>query len=119
MYNCQREIYCYEIKQSVNDFHSKNKFICTSYLNLSLCILLSIDDNITSLSAFNSLFLAVFITLSETLVLNGQRIGCSSNSMSATVEELVGYIFIKIYCKERYWYHKPQTINAITKYWFN
>ncbi len=58
-------------------------------------------------------------TLSETLVLNGQRIGCSSNSMSATVEELVGYIFIKIYCKERYWYHKPQTINAITKYWFN
>ncbi len=58
-------------------------------------------------------------TLSETLVLNGQRIGCSSNSMSATVEELVGYIFIKIYCKERYWYHKPQTINAITKFWLN
>lgn len=25
MYNCQREIYCYEIKQSVSDFHSKNK----------------------------------------------------------------------------------------------
>ena len=25
MYNCQREIYCYEIKQSVQDFHSKNK----------------------------------------------------------------------------------------------
>lgn len=25
MYNCQREVYCYEIKQSVNDFHSKNK----------------------------------------------------------------------------------------------
>lgn len=24
MYNCQREIYCYEIKQSVSDFHSKN-----------------------------------------------------------------------------------------------
>lgn len=58
-------------------------------------------------------------TLSETLVLNGQIIGCSSNSMSATVEELVGYIFIKIYCKERYWYHKPQTINAITKFWLN
>lgn len=25
MYNCQRETYCYEIKQSVSDFHSKNK----------------------------------------------------------------------------------------------
>lgn len=25
MYNCQREVYCYEIKQSVQDFHSKNK----------------------------------------------------------------------------------------------
>lgn len=25
MYNCQREVICYEIKQSVQDFHSKNK----------------------------------------------------------------------------------------------
>lgn len=25
MYNCQREVHCYEIKQSVSDFHSKNK----------------------------------------------------------------------------------------------
>lgn len=25
MYNCQREVRCYEIKQSVQDFHSKNK----------------------------------------------------------------------------------------------
>ena len=25
MYNCQRETTCYEIKQSVSDFHSKNK----------------------------------------------------------------------------------------------
>ena len=25
MYNCQREVCCYEIKQSVQDFHSKNK----------------------------------------------------------------------------------------------
>jgi hypothetical protein len=24
MYNCDRKIYCYEIKQSVQDFHSKN-----------------------------------------------------------------------------------------------
>ena len=25
MYNCQREVHCFEIKQSVSDFHSKNK----------------------------------------------------------------------------------------------
>lgn len=25
MYNCNRETYCYEIKQSVQDFHGKNK----------------------------------------------------------------------------------------------
>lgn len=25
MYNCQREVHCYEIKQSLSDFHSKNK----------------------------------------------------------------------------------------------
>lgn len=25
MYNCQREVHCFEIKQSVQDFHSKNK----------------------------------------------------------------------------------------------
>lgn len=25
MYNCQREVHCFEIKQSIGDFHSKNK----------------------------------------------------------------------------------------------
>lgn len=25
MYNCQREVHCFEIKQSLQDFHSKNK----------------------------------------------------------------------------------------------
>lgn len=25
MYNCSREVHCFEIKQSLNDFHSKNK----------------------------------------------------------------------------------------------
>lgn len=57
-------------------------------------------------------------TLSETLVLNNTRIGCSCNSVSAVIEEVVGYIFIKIYCKNRYWYHKPQTMKAIKNYWW-
>ena len=55
-------------------------------------------------------------TLSETLVLNGTRIGCSCNSISATIEEVIGYIFIRVYCENRYWYHKPQTEKAIKKY---
>lgn len=55
--------------------------------------------------------------LTETLILNGQEIGCSGNSMSAIIEELIGYIFIKIYCKNRWWYHKPQTMKAIKEYW--
>lgn len=56
-------------------------------------------------------------TSSETLVLNDTRIGCSYNSMSVIIEEVIGYIFIKIYCKNRWWYHKPQTEKAVKKYW--
>ena len=58
-------------------------------------------------------------TLSETLLLENQKIGCSCNSLSAVIEELIGYIFVKLYCKERYWTHKPQTIKAIKQYWLN
>lgn len=53
--------------------------------------------------------------LTEILVLDNQKIGCSCNSISAIVEEVVGYIFVRVY--DRWWYHKPQTINAIKKYW--
>lgn len=53
----------------------------------------------------------------EILKLDDTRIGCTSNSMRAILEELIGYIFIKIYCKNRWWTHKPQTMKAIKKYW--
>ena len=33
MYNCQREICCYEIKQSKQDFHSKNKLTFIGHKN--------------------------------------------------------------------------------------
>lgn len=56
-------------------------------------------------------------TLSETLILNKQKIGCSCNSISAIIEEIIGYIFIKMY--DRWWYHKPQAINAIKQYWID
>lgn len=55
----------------------------------------------------------------ETLVLDGQKIGCSANSISAIIEEVIGYVFVNYYCKNRWWYHKPQTIKAIKKYWYS
>ena len=54
---------------------------------------------------------------SETLILNGQDIGCSMNSISAVKEEVIGYIFVKHYCIQRWWYHKPQTLKHIKQYW--
>lgn len=53
----------------------------------------------------------------ERLRINDTRIGCTSNSMSAIKEELVGYIFVKFYCKNRWWHFKPQTVKAIKRYW--
>lgn len=53
----------------------------------------------------------------ETLVLNGQKIGCSMNSIYAIKNEIIGYIFATIYCHDVWWYHKPQTLKHIKKYW--
>ena len=55
----------------------------------------------------------------EILVLDGQKIGCSCNSISATKNEVIGYIFAKIYCKERWWHFRPQTLKYIKQYWVN
>lgn len=52
---------------------------------------------------------------SETLILNGQEIGCSMNSIFAVKEEVIGYIFVKNY--NRWWYHKPHALKAIKSYW--
>lgn len=54
----------------------------------------------------------------ETLVLNGQKIGCTGNSVSAVVDELIAYIFITRYCKNRsLGAFEKQTINCIKRYW--
>lgn len=56
----------------------------------------------------------------ETLVLNDQKIGCSCNSIEATINEVIGYIFVKIYCRNN-WIgaFKTQTLNVIKQYWLN
>ncbi len=53
----------------------------------------------------------------ERLRIYDTRIGCSSNSISAIIDELVGYIFV---CRFRERYlgaFKKQTFNKIKEYW--
>lgn len=56
----------------------------------------------------------------ETLVLNGQKIGCSCNSIDEVINEVIGYIFVKIYCRNNYiGTFRTQTLNVIKQYWLN
>lgn len=56
----------------------------------------------------------------ETLVLNGQKIGCSWNSIEAIINEIIGYIFVKRYCRNKYiGAFKTQTLNVIKQYWLD
>lgn len=55
----------------------------------------------------------------ETLVLNGQKIGCSMNSIYAIKNEVIGYIFAEIYCKDKWWHFKPHTLKYIKQYWLS
>ena len=53
----------------------------------------------------------------ETLRIGNTRIGCSCNSISAVIDELVGYIFIARW-KDRYLgAFSIQTKNVIKRYW--
>jgi hypothetical protein len=55
---------------------------------------------------------------SEHLRIYSTKIGCSSNSTSAIVDELIGYIFIKVWCKNRYLgTFSIQSQNVIKQYW--
>ena len=54
----------------------------------------------------------------EVLKLNDTYIGCSGNSVSAVVDELIGYIIIKKYCRNRsLGVFDKQTKNYIKRYW--
>lgn len=53
----------------------------------------------------------------ETLVIYDQKIGCSSNSVSAVVQELVGYIFLMKWRKRYLGVFETQTKNVIKRYW--
>ena len=54
----------------------------------------------------------------ETLKIGGIEIGCSCNSISATVDELIGYIFITRWCRNRsLGTFNTQTKNVIRQHW--
>lgn len=54
----------------------------------------------------------------EALRIGKTRIGCSSNSLSATVEELVGYIFIMTWRNRSIGAFNKQSKNVIKQYWY-
>ena len=54
----------------------------------------------------------------EELKLNNTRIGCCSNSVLAVKDELIAYIFVNTYCKNRsLGAFRTQTLNEIKRYW--
>lgn len=53
----------------------------------------------------------------ETLRIGKTRIGCSCNSISAVIDELVGYIFIIRWRDRDLGAFSVQTTNAIKRYW--
>jgi len=54
----------------------------------------------------------------ERLKLNNVLIGCASNSVSAVVDELIGYLFVTRFCKNKYiGAFKTQTLNAVRGNW--
>lgn len=54
----------------------------------------------------------------EILRIGGDRIVCSCNSVSAVVDELIGWIFIRVWCRNRaLGAFSTQTKNRIKAYW--
>jgi hypothetical protein len=54
----------------------------------------------------------------EILKIGKVEIGCTSNSISAIIDELIGYIFITRWCRNRYLgVFSIQTKNVIKRYW--
>lgn len=57
-------------------------------------------------------------TLNERLCIGNLEIGCTGNSVSAVVDELIAYIFVTRYCQNRsLGAFEKQTLNVIKRYW--
>lgn len=53
----------------------------------------------------------------ETLIIYDTKIGCSYNSISAVIQELVGYIFLMKWKERHLGTFETQTKNVIKQYW--
>ena len=54
----------------------------------------------------------------EILRIRSVYIGCSSDSITAIIDELIGYIFITTFCHHRsLGAFEKQTLNVIKRYW--
>lgn len=52
----------------------------------------------------------------ERLIIEGTQIGCTCNSIGATVRELITYLFV-VYASDRVYSFKTQTLNQLKRYW--
>lgn len=56
----------------------------------------------------------------ECLRIEDVYIGCSLNSVDAVVEEVIGYLFVTFFCKNRYiGAFKTQTLNRVKENWLD
>lgn len=54
----------------------------------------------------------------EILVINNQKICCTWNSMEAIKCEVIGYLFVNIWCKHRYLgTFETQSLNRVKEFW--
>lgn len=54
----------------------------------------------------------------EILRIYDTQIACSCNSIDAVIDELIGWLFVKRYCKNRYiGAFETQTLNQVRRYW--
>ena len=58
------------------------------------------------------------LPLKEILILDGQKILCTENSVEQIRDKVIGYIFAEIYCKNNsIGAFQKQTLNVIKKDW--
>lgn len=81
------------------------------------------NDTNRALEAIRPIATALDISVAaddKFLYLNGQAIGIGCNSTWATVNEFIGYAFLKVWMKDKYMYcdMSDELRDRIKRYWF-
>ena len=53
------------------------------------------------------------------LYCNGQAIGIECNSTYATINEFIGYLFLKVWTKDKCFKIPPAVTERVQRYWFS